>query len=134
MFNNIKESTPNFMKTIAYSQTVKPVLGRRPQVSWRMTRDPSFIRMMRWIHRKVICNTLNYQLLFIGVAYAVFAGFFYPSLWAYQANNRHRQLDFALLKENEYKRQKELAEAADEEGEEEAGEENAAAEEDQADE
>ena len=27
LYNNIKEYTPNFIKTIPYAQTVKPVLG-----------------------------------------------------------------------------------------------------------
>ena len=115
LFNNIKESTPNFIKTIAYSQTVKPILGRKPQVAWKMTKDPKYINMMKWIHRNIMCKTVNYQIFFFAVTYGITAVFFYPALWMYQSNNRHRQLDYVLVKENEFKRLKALEEEEDEE-------------------
>ena len=115
LFNNIKNSTPAFIKTIAYSATVKPVLGRKPQVAFKMTRDPKYIRMMKWIHRNIMMKTVNYQIFFFAVTYGITAVFFYPGLWIYQSNNRHRQLDFVLAKENEYKRLKAAEEEEDEE-------------------
>ena len=120
LFNNIKESTPNFFKTIPYSQTVKPVLGRKPQVGWKMIKDPLTIRAMLAFKRYVINNSVNYQIFLFFVTFSVTSAFFYPALWMYQSNNRHRQLDVAIAKEKEYQRKKALEE--EEEGEEEEGE------------
>ncbi len=120
LFNNIKESTPNFLKTIAYSQTVKPVIGRKAQIGWRMSKDRKYIMMMKWIHRNIMCSTLNYQIFFFATTFAITSVFFYPALWMYQSTNRHRQLDYAIAKENEYKKKvaEEEAAAAEEEEEE----------------
>jgi len=117
LFNNLKEYTPSFMKTISYNKTVKPILGRKKPVGWKVFQDPKYKSMMNFIHRNVMCNSLNYQIFFFVVTYSITSFFFYPSLWLYQSNNRHRQLDEAIKKENEYKRLKALEEEAEEDEE-----------------
>ena len=124
LFNNIKEFTPNFFKTIPYSQTVKPVLGRKAQVAWKMTKDPKTIRATLFFKRYVINNSVNYQIFLFLLTFGITSVFFYPSLWAYQANNRHRQLDAAIAKEKAYQHKKALED--EEEGEDEEGEEGEA--------
>ena len=36
LFNNIKEYTPKFMKTIPFSRTVLPKFGRKKTIAWKM--------------------------------------------------------------------------------------------------
>lgn len=117
LFNNIKEFTPNFIKTVPYAQTAKPVLGRKPQVGWRAFKDPSTHKLMRLFKKHILEDSANYQLFFFFVVFGVTSLVFYPSLWAYRTNNVHRSLDVAIAKEKEYKKKKaeeEEAEEADE--------------------
>ena len=68
-------------------------------------------------------NKANYQTFFFLIVFGLTSVFFYPALWIYQSNNRHRTLDAALAKENAYKKKKaelEAAEEAEEEAESEA--------------
>lgn len=124
LFNCIKESTPSFIKTIPYNRTVKPKLGRGQRVGWKVTQTASYKRTMNWLHRNIMCNTLNYQIFFFFVTFSITGFFFYPGLYLYQLNNRHRQLDVAIEKEKEYQKKKKLEEEAEEDDEdEEEGEE-----------
>ena len=119
LFNNIKESTPNFFKTIPYNQTVKPVLGRQPQRGWKMMKDPKVIRGMLGIKRYIMGNTMNYHIFLFFLTYGVTTVFFAPALWAYRSTNAHRTLDVAIAKEKAYQARKAKEEEGDddEEGE-----------------
>ena len=119
LFNSLKETTPYFIKTIPFNKTVKPVLGKKAPVGWKMCLDPKYKAFMKFIHRNIMCNSLNYQIFFFGVTYAITSIFFYPGLYIYQSNNAHRQLNVAIEKENEYKKKKQLEEEAEDEDEEE---------------
>ena len=116
LFNNIKEFTPNFMKTVPYNKCVRPQLGRKPQVGWKAFKDPRTIRLMRIFKRYIIDDSAYYQLFFFGVVFTMTSVFFFPALWVYQSNNRHRQLSAAVQRERAYKKRKAEEEAeADEE-------------------
>jgi len=49
LFNNIKEYTPSFIKTVPYSQVTKPVFGKGRQVQSRMMADPKVKRLLKFI-------------------------------------------------------------------------------------
>lgn len=114
LFNNIKEFTPNFIKTVPYAQTAKPVLGRKPQVGWRAFKDPKTHKLMRLFKKYVLEDSAYYQLFFFFVVFGITSVFFYPSLWAYQSNNRHRTLDVAIAREKEYQKKKAEEDSAEE--------------------
>ena len=117
LFNNIKEYTPNFIRTVPYSACVKPALGYKPNRSYKMFRDPKVIRLYARIKKYIIDDGPNYQILFFMATFAVTAVFFYPMLYIYQSNNAHRQLDYVIALEKVYKDKKaaeEEAEAGDE--------------------
>jgi hypothetical protein len=68
-YNNIKEYTPTWMKTIPYSQVTKTTLGteplicllifsgRRPQVVGRFNADPKVKAGWVWLRENVQKNT-----------------------------------------------------------------------------
>jgi len=67
-----------------------------------------------------------YQLFMFGLCFGLWSSIFFPCLWLYQFNNRHRTYDAAMLKERAYKRKLKEQEDA-EEAAERAAEEAAAA-------
>merc|ERR1712226_86047 len=101
LFNNIREYTPLWFRTIPYSRTHKAVLQRQPYAG------PAFLPKNRaligsfqtWIQK----NTTNYQIFVFCIAFTMTQVFWTPLLWAYQSNNTHRGLDAALKIEKAYK-------------------------------
>ncbi len=69
---------------------------------------------MRLFKKYVLEDSAYYQLFFFFVVFGITSVFFYPSLWAYQSNNRHRTLDVAIAREKEYQKKKAEEEAAEE--------------------
>ncbi len=78
LFNNIKEYTPSFIKTIPYSQTTKPSFGnflsdflnkiieifrlvRKAQIISRFGADPKVKRAYKWIQMNVQKNPTLWQ-------------------------------------------------------------------------
>ncbi len=118
LFNNIKEYTPKFMKTIPFNRTVKPQFYRGINPAFRFNQTPSVIRMYKLINRVFYSTLVGQVLLHFIVSSGIIMIFWQPVLSVYQSNNAHRQLDYALKKEKEYIRLKEEAEAADEEDDE----------------
>ena len=123
IFNSVREYTPDFIKTVPYSQCVKPALGRKAPVVWKAFKDPQTIRMMRFFKRTVFENRVVYHIFFFFVVMAFTKLMWMPMLWIYQTNNRHRQLDVVLKKEAEYKARMEAEEEDDEDEDEEESEE-----------
>ena len=103
LFNHIKEYTPNAIKTIPYAKSSKPVNGTKPQVGWKTFKDPQTIKVMRFFKRNVIDDTASYQVFFFLVIFGLTSIMFYPALWVYRTNNAHRNIDYAIKKEEEYK-------------------------------
>ena len=104
LFNNIKEYTPHFIKTVPFARTVKPVLGRGQQVSYRLNRTRSVIGMYKTIDRVFMSTPAGWNLLIFLMTFGLSSLFFFPALSVYQSNNAHRQLSVALAKEKAYKK------------------------------
>jgi len=45
-----------------------------------------------------------YQIFIFGLSFGLWATFYYPMLWIYQANNKHRTFQAAIAKEKAFKR------------------------------
>lgn len=53
-----------------------------------------------------------YQVFMFGLVFGIWASFYYPVLFVYQANNKHRTYDAAIAKEKAYKKLQREKEAA----------------------
>ncbi len=62
MFNNIKEYTPSFIKTIPYNQIAKPVFGKQKQVQSKLMADPKIKRLLKFIQKNVQKNPFTWQI------------------------------------------------------------------------
>jgi hypothetical protein len=120
LFNNIKEYTPNFLRTVPYSACVKPTLGYKKDVTYKMFKDPATIRLYARIKKHILDDGPNYHIFFFMCTFLVTSAIFYPMLYIYQSTNAHRQLDYVLAKEKAYKAKKAAEEEAENAEEEEA--------------
>eukprot|EP01016_Furgasonia_blochmanni_P014810 TRINITY_DN1788_c0_g1_i5.p3 TRINITY_DN1788_c0_g1~~TRINITY_DN1788_c0_g1_i5.p3 ORF type:complete len:123 (-),score=50.22 TRINITY_DN1788_c0_g1_i5:349-717(-) len=110
LFNNIKEYTPSWFRTIPYAQVTKTVLGRRPQVISKFNAQPNIKRFWRFVQRNIQKNPALWQVWIFFNAYLIFHICYDPWLYVYKLNNEHRTLDHAFAIEKEYKRKKRLEE------------------------
>merc|ERR1712150_101535 len=103
LFNNIKEYTPTWFRTIPYARTTKPSLVRQPYRGSAWMNSPMYkanIRLWReWVQKN---PTINSMFIF-GVAFFVVHVYWASFLKIYQMNNAHRQLDVAIEREKAYK-------------------------------
>ncbi len=53
-----------------------------------------------------------YQFFIFGLTFGLWATFYYPTLYVYQANNQHRTFNAAIAKERAHKKKLREAEAA----------------------
>mmetsp|Transcript_64503 Transcript_64503/g.74985 ORF Transcript_64503/g.74985 Transcript_64503/m.74985 type:complete len:117 (-) Transcript_64503:194-544(-) len=104
LYNNIKEYTPNFMKTIPYAQTVKPVLGKRPQIVSKFNADPKVKAFWQWFGHNVRKQPVVWQSFILGCTFLYTSVCYWPWLKIYQSHNKKRSLDYAIAKEKEFKR------------------------------
>ena len=118
LFNNIREYTPKFIKTIPFKQTVKQQFYRGVNPSFRLNQTRSIIGLYKFINRFFYRSLAGQTLLMFIVSYGMTLAFWHPVLFAYQSNNAHRQLEVALMKEREFiKKQEEEDEEDDDEDE-----------------
>merc|ERR1712232_587933 len=115
LFNNIREYTPLWFRTINHSRTYQRPMGRQPFRGPAIERKSAgaFRFFATWIQK----NTAAYQLWILFVAYTMTNVFWQPLLFLYRSNNTHRSLDAAMVVEKAYKDS--LPSEDDEEGEEE---------------
>ena len=114
LFNNFKEYTPHYMKTVPYARTVKPVLGRGRHVAYALNKTKSMMAFYRMIDKTFMSTPVGWNVLLFGMTYALTALFFYPTIAAYRMNNKHRGLDAAIERERVYMAKKALEEEEDE--------------------
>lgn len=105
IYNNCKDYTPSWIKTLPYQQAVRPTFGikssnhavRQPQVVSKFNADPKVKAAWKFLQRNVQVNPWVWQLLIFASitlinyvdAFAIFSVCYYPWLWVYQANNTH---------------------------------------------
>merc|ERR1711976_218579 len=101
LFNNIREYTPLWFRTIPYSRIHKPTLARQPYMgpAFLQKNRRAILFFQKWIQK----NTTNYQIFCFFLAFGMTQVFWRPLLYAYQSNNVHRGLDAALKREKAYK-------------------------------
>lgn len=58
-----------------------------------------------------------YQFFIFGLTFGLWATFYYPTLYVYQANNKHRTYEAAITKERAHKKKLRELEAAEESSE-----------------
>mmetsp|Transcript_63682 Transcript_63682/g.88514 ORF Transcript_63682/g.88514 Transcript_63682/m.88514 type:complete len:121 (-) Transcript_63682:194-556(-) len=104
LYNNIKEYTPSWFKTIPYSQATKPAIGYQPRAYGNFTADPKVKGLFRLFKDYVQKNTTNYQLYLFANVFVIYHVCFVPLLTLYRANNQHRTLDYAIAQEKAYKK------------------------------
>lgn len=114
LFNNLKEYTPKFIKTIPYNKTVKPQFYKGLNPAFRFNQTRSVINIYKFINRFFYGSLAGQTLLMFIVSSGFTLIFWRPVLYVYQSTNSHRQLSVALKKEKEYIRQQELLEEAEE--------------------
>lgn len=107
LFNNIKEYTPSFIKTVPYAQSAKKVLERKPLVAFAHAKKKANIKFYKFVFTYIMNCEVNYQIFLFGLTFVMSSVFFYPALFYYQHSNKHRQLDHALKIENDYKKSQE---------------------------
>eukprot|EP01017_Pseudomicrothorax_dubius_P000589 TRINITY_DN0_c219_g1_i2.p1 TRINITY_DN0_c219_g1~~TRINITY_DN0_c219_g1_i2.p1 ORF type:complete len:123 (+),score=39.84 TRINITY_DN0_c219_g1_i2:44-412(+) len=113
LFNNIKEYTPSFIRTIPYSQITKTTLGRKPQIVSKFNADPKVKRFWRFFQRHIQKNPTLFQVYIFLNSFVIFHLCYDSWLFLYRLNNQHRSLDAAIATEKEFKRkQREQEEAA----------------------
>ena len=103
LFNNFKTYTPTFMKTVPYSRTVKPVLGRGKHVAYALNKTKNMMMFYRAIDKVFMSTPAGWNILLFLMTYGLTALFFYPAIYLYKQNNAHRTLDVAIEKERVYK-------------------------------
>ncbi|EAS03941.1 transmembrane protein, putative (macronuclear) [Tetrahymena thermophila SB210] len=108
IFNNIKEYTPSWIKTIPYSQVTKPILRKQPQIVGKINADPKVKKFWVFLRENVQYYPFLWQFFILGTSFVWFHVCYDPWLAIYQANNAHRSLETALTKEKAHK--KKLAE------------------------
>jgi hypothetical protein len=96
LYNNIKEYTPKWFKTIPYSQTTKPTFGKRlhnavrqAQVVSNMNSKPAVKKFWLFVGQNVQRSPWMWQTLIFLFAYAWFHVVYDPFLWVYRQNNKH---------------------------------------------
>lgn len=128
LYNNIKEYTPKWMKTVPYAQTAKPTfsndesyLARQPQVQSVWSSRPGVKKFWLFVGRNVQRSPWMWQMVIFFFAYGWFHLVYDPVLWIYRTNNKHvnecvmqRTLEYALTKEREFKRKQQEKENAEE--------------------
>ena len=112
LFNNIKEYTPSWIKTVPYSQTTKPTFVRKTQVISKFGADPRVKRGYKWLQNNVQKNPPLWQVFIFLSAFVLYQTCYWPWLKAYQMNNSERSLNSAIAREKEYKRKKKAEEDA----------------------
>ncbi|CAK79841.1 unnamed protein product (macronuclear) [Paramecium tetraurelia] len=110
IYNNVKDYTPQWFKTIPYQQTVKPTFVRKPQVVSRLNSDPKVKALWRFLGRNVADNPWAWQVYIFANSFVIFGLCYYPWLWVYQFNNKKRTIDYALQQEKEWKAKQAAAE------------------------
>ncbi len=117
LFNNIREYTPKFMKTIPYSKTVPQHFVQKASRHWRFNQTTSVVNNYKFVLKYLYGSLAGQVFLYWGAAYGLTQLIWQPVLFMYQSNNRHRQLDVAMKKEKEYQKRMEEEEDDDEDDE-----------------
>merc|ERR1719445_512520 len=113
LYNNIKEYTPKWYPTIPYAQTTKPTFVRQQQVVSKLNARP-FAKRGWMLLAEVFKYSWLYQFFIFGMAFSMWATFYFPVLWVYQANNRERTYEACMKKERAFKKKKRELEEAEE--------------------
>ena len=87
--------------------------GRQQQVVSKLNARPFSKRGWRVVG-ELFKYSWAYQFFIFGLAFSMWATFYYPVLWVYQANNRGRTYEAAMLKEKAWKKKKREEEEAEE--------------------
>merc|ERR1712032_133943 len=121
LFNNIKEYTPSWMKTIPYRQTVQRSFVRQPSTISTFTRNNRGAYAFFRDHVQKI--GWRYETFLFALSFGMTQLFFAPLLWYYQSKNAHRQLPVAQELERIGKARRQRREEREEEEEDEEEEE-----------
>ncbi len=121
LFNNIKEFTPKFIKTIPFAKTVAPKFYRGVNRAWPLNQTPSMIKRYKFIYRNFYGSLSGQLFLYFVFAYGITQVVWQPYLYLFKRNNDHRQMSAAIEKENAY--WKKLEEEEEDEDDEEEDEE-----------
>lgn len=96
LFNNLKEFTPKCFKTIPTKMTVAPYFNRGTYQAWKVNKTPSVVAMWRFFHRTFYFHMHTQFILYFIAMFAITEAFWQPWLKLYRANNKYRQLDYAI--------------------------------------
>ena len=118
LFNNFKEYTPHYMKTVPFARTVKPVLGRGKPVGYALNKTKSMMAIYRAIDKVFMSTPAGWNILLFGLTYGLTALFFVPVVTLYRRNNAHRSLDRAIERERVYLAKKKAEEDEEDEDDE----------------
>lgn len=117
LFNNIKEYTPLWIKTVPTKYAFKANLSPAFLESKRQSYSKGTAIFLRLFRRYVAKVPVAYQSFLFLTTFCLTYGYFTPWLWWYQARNKHRSAELVWAKVDEIKKRKKAEEDAEEEEE-----------------
>lgn len=117
LFNNIREYTPLWIKTVPTKYAFKANTSQAFLESKRQSYSKSSASFLRFFRKYVAKVPVAYQCFMFFCAFVTTYGYFMPWLWIYQSNNKHRAAGPMWAKVDEIKRLRKLKEDAEEEDE-----------------
>lgn len=119
LFNNIREYTPLWIKTVPTKYSFKANTSQAFLNSKRQSYSSGSASFLRIFRKYVAKVPVSYQCFIFFCAFVSTYGYFTPLLWLYQSNNKHRAAEPMWARVDELKRLKKLKEDAEEQEEDE---------------
>jgi hypothetical protein len=114
LYNNIKEYTPLWVKTVPTKNAWKPNFSAAHLDARRQTYGRGVATFLTLFRRYVAKIPAAYQTFLFVTAFGLTYGFSTPLLWMYQSNNKHRSAELVWDKVDAIKKKKKEQEDAEE--------------------
>jgi hypothetical protein len=97
---------PNYQTCFWYH--IRPIVGKKPQVIWTGNTHPSTKKFWRTFNFVFQRHSFMWQILIVGLMFAVQHVCYDPLKFIYMVNNEKRTYKVAFEKEKAYKKMKKL--------------------------
>lgn len=114
LYNNIKEYTPLWVKTVPSKNAWKPNFSPAYQEARKSSYSKGGAAFLSFFRRYVAKIPAAYQTFLFAVSFGLSYGYFLPLLWVYQSNNRHRAAPLLWAKVDAIKKKRKEQEEAEE--------------------
>jgi hypothetical protein len=117
LFNNIKEYTPLWIKTVPTKYAFKPNTSQAFLEGKRQSYSKGTAAFLRLFRKYVAKIPVAFQCFMFFTSFSLTYAYFLPWLWWYQARNQHRRAELVWAKVDEIKKKRKEQEEAEEEEE-----------------